>query len=69
MNYVMLAYNYRYQGNMILFARKGKRDDFSAKFSPEDLNVEKARRVAIAKCWRFDPGARLENTESFSFLR
>lgn len=48
----------RYQGNMILCARKGGRTQDG--LLADDLDIEHARTIARQKGWRFDPGARLE---------
>lgn len=56
----------RYQGNMILCAKKGSGNGPSRGLSPEDFDIEKARQLADRKGWLFDPGARLKKAETVS---
>ena len=57
----------RYQGNMILCARKGRKNGTLQHLRAEDVDLEAARHVANEKGWMFDPGARLEKAETVSF--
>jgi len=51
----------RYQGNMIVCARKG-----GTLSPPKELDMERARQVATTKGWMFDPGTRLQQAETIS---
>jgi len=51
----------RYQGNMIVCARKG-----GTLSPPTEVDRERARQVATTKGWMFDPGTRLHHAETIS---